>query len=456
MTSFDAVNRFFRKQKDCRNEIHCIEIYEKGSLILRTSQHPYSCEDKRELYSLSKTFTSTSIGIAQDMGLLNVEERIVGIFPDKCPETISENLEKMKVKHVLSMNTGHKACVMPKMCFADDCAKAFLAQDVDFEPGTHFTYNTGATCMLGAILERKSGMSLFDFAQKYLLSPLGIEGSYWNTVKDGTAEAGVGFQASCDDILKLGILYLNKGEYNGKRIVSEKWVKEATKPVSDNSSNGNPDWCSGYGYQIWINSRGGYRGDGAFGQLCMVFPKEERVVAIMANCEDMQKEIDGVLELLKENFDKAEVPDEFPTLRKCDKKDYPFMNEKVSLAENPMEFESVFLGYEGDNLAIKFSDGKNEQIILAGNEEYVRSSYRAKWRKPKLVGMMRADFEETINTAACFGANDEGLEIFVRVLSCPNCEIIKIYELEGKLNIDFLCEPQRNLFYESVKKLVEA
>ena len=70
--------------------------------------------------------------------------------------------------------------------------------------------------------------------------------------------------------------------------------------------------------------------------------------------------------------------------------------------------------------------------------------------------MMRADFEETINTAACFRANDEGLELFVRVLSCPNCEIIKIYELEGKLNIDFLCEPQRNLFYESVKKLVEA
>ena len=455
MTSFDAVNRFFCKQKDCRNEIHCIEIYEKGSLILRTSQHPYSCENKRELYSLSKTFTSTSIGIAQDMGLLNVEERVVDIFPDKCPETISENLGKMKIRHVLSMNTGHKACVMPKMYYANDCAKAFLEQAVDFEPGTHFTYNTGATCMLGAILERKSGMSLFDFAQKYLLSPLGIEGSYWNTVKDGTAEAGVGFQASCDDILKLGILYLNKGEYNGKRIVSEKWVKEATKPISDNGSNGNPDWCSGYGYQIWINAKEGFRGDGAFGQLCMVFPEEERVVAIMANCEDMQKEIDGVLELLKETFDKAEEPEEFPTLGKCDKKDYPFMNKKISLAENPMGFESVFLGYEGDNLAIKFSDGKNEQIILAGNGEYVRSSYRAKWRKPKLVGMMRADFEETINTAACFRANDEGLELFVRVLSCPNCEIIKIYELEGKLNIDFLCESKRNLFYAEASKLIE-
>jgi hypothetical protein len=69
--------------------------------------------------------------------------------------------------------------------------------------------------------------------------------------------------------------------------------------------------------------------------------------------------------------------------------------------------------------------------------------------------MMRADFEETINTAACYKAKDDGLELFVRVLSCPNCEIIKIYELEGKLNIDFLCEERRNLFYADASKLVE-
>ena len=455
--NINAVNSFFQQQKEINNEIHCIEIYEKGNLILRTSQSPYSCDDKRELYSLSKTFTSTSIGIASDMGLLSVEERIVDIFPDKCPETICENLEKMKVKHVLSMNTGHKACVMPKMCFADDCAKAFLAQDVDFEPGTHFTYNTGATCMLGAILEKRAGMSLFDFAQKHLLSPLGIEGSYWNTVKDGTAEAGVGFHASCDDILKLGILYLNKGEYNGKRIISEKWVQEATSPISDNGSNGNPDWCSGYGYQIWINAKEGFRGDGAFGQLCMVLPERDMVVAVMANCTDMQKEIDGVFDLINENFSVDESENVgFATLGKSEKKNHPFMGKKITLKDNDIGFESVTVEYESDSLRLSFFDGKDEQVILAGNGEYVKSTYRAKWRKPKLVGMMRADFEETINTAACYKATDDGLELFVRVLSCPNCEIIKIYEAEGKLNIDFLCEPQRNLFYDAVKKLIEA
>ena len=450
------LNAFFKGQLNIQNEIHSIEIYEKGNILLRASQKPYECDDKRELYSLSKTFTSTSIGIAQDLGLLDVEERIVDIFPDKCPETISENLGKMKIKHLLSMNTGHRACVMPKMYSADDCAKAFLEQAVDFEPGTHFTYNTGATCMLGAILEKRAKMSLYDFAEKYLLCPLGIEGSHWNTVKDGTAEAGIGFHASCDDILKLGILYLNKGEYNGKRIVSEKWVKEASFPHSNNNGNGNPDWCAGYGYQIWMNDKEGYRGDGAFGQLCMVLPERDMVVAVMANCVDMQKEIDGVFDLINGNLTADEEENNgFATLGKSQKKNYPFIGKKIPLKDNDIGFESVTVDYEGDNLRLSFFDGKDEKVILAGNGEYVKSSYTAKWRKPKLVGMMRADFEETINTAACYKASNDGLELFVRVLSCPNCEIIKIYENDGKLNIDFLCEELRNLFYDGAKKLVE-
>lgn len=452
-----SVGTFFKNQLQLKNEIHCIEIFEKGNLVLRASQKPYECDDKRELYSLSKTFTSTSIGIASDMGLLDVEERIIDIFPDKCPDEISENLSQMKIKHLLSMNTGHKACVMPEMCFADDCAKAFLEQDVDFEPGTHFTYNTGATCMLGAILEKKTGMKLFDFAEKHLLAPLEIEGSYWNTVKDGTAEAGIGFHASCDDILKLGILYLNKGEYNGKRVISEKWVQEASKPISNNSGNGNPDWCAGYGYQIWINAKEGYRGDGAFGQLCMVLPERDMAVAVMANCVNMQMEIDGVLDLIDGKLSADENENlGFDTLGKSEKKDYPFLNKKIPLNDNCIGFESVAIEYQNDNLAIRFFDGKNEQVILAGNGEYVKSSYTAKWKKPKLLGMMRADFEETINTSACYKATADGLELFVRVLSSPNCEIIKIYEKDGKLNIDFLCEELRNLFYDEAKKLAEA
>ena len=101
----------------------------------------------------------------------------------------------------------------------------------------------------------------------------------------------------------------------------EKWVEEASKPISDNSSNGNPDWCSGYGYQIWINAKEGFRGDGAFGQLCMVLPERDMVVAVMANCTDMQKEIDGVFDLINGNLSVDESENiGFATLGKSEKK----------------------------------------------------------------------------------------------------------------------------------------
>ena len=117
-------------------------------MVVRIAPAPYRATDKREIYSLSKSFCSTAIGFLCDEGKLSVEDRIVDLFPDKLPETVSDNLRKMRLKHVLSMNTGHRSCVMNHMIHSDDAPKAFLAQEVAFEPGTHFAYNTGATCML--------------------------------------------------------------------------------------------------------------------------------------------------------------------------------------------------------------------------------------------------------------------------------------------------------------------
>ena len=451
-----AVNDFFAKQKERGNEIHCLEVYEKGKTVIRIAQHPYSPEEKREVYSLSKTFTSTAVGIAADNGLVDINERIVDIFPDKCPENICENLKKMTVKHLLSMNTGHHFCVMPKMSPADDCVKAFLEQDVMFEPGTHFAYNTGATCMLSAIIEKRTGMSLFDYVYQNLLSPLGIENAYWSTVKDGTNEGGTGIHISCDDILKLGILYLNKGIYDGKRIVSEKWIKEASFPHSDNSKNGTPDWCAGYGYQIWINDREGYRGDGAFGQLCMVLPERETVVAVMANCmNSMQLEIDGVFELLENLHTDGGSIEEigFSAYEKCTIPDLPILNKTFVLDKNDIGFEKVTVKHENDILSLCFYDGKEEQTILAGNGEYVESSYRAKWRMPKILGLMRTDYAEQILCASCFTAKTDGIDIFVRFLNSPNMETIKISFENDKINILFENEFSRELLYDNVRSL---
>ncbi len=174
----------WRKPEKKDNEIHAMSIYtdkEKNFLLRQSRIHS---DDKREIYSLSKSFTSCAIGAAWDDRLIDLDEKLVDIFPDKLPEKVSKNLSKMTVRHCLTMTTGHIARVMSEIVFEEDPAKAFLACDVPKKNREHiFVYNTGASCMLGLILERKTGRKLFDYAYEKILSPLGIKGATWSNVR---------------------------------------------------------------------------------------------------------------------------------------------------------------------------------------------------------------------------------------------------------------------------------
>ena len=312
--SRSAVNRFFEAFLPEKNEIHAIEIHHKGSLVLRVSPAPYSCSDKREIYSLSKSFCSTAVGFLIDEEKLDLDARIVDLFPEYVPENPQPGLLKMKVRHVMSMNSGHGGCAMPGMIRAgsrpEDEIRSFMEQPIPYEPGTHFAYNTGATLVLSHIVERITGMKLLDFLTWKLFMPLGISDIRWNRTPDGANEGGCGIHVSVDDISKLGLLYLNRGVWNGTRLLSEKWVAEATSPISDNSMNGSPDWCSGYGFQFWVNAREGFRGDGAFGQLCVVCRPKNLVFACTSqlNC-DFQTLMDALYEYLVDPIAEEALPE---------------------------------------------------------------------------------------------------------------------------------------------------
>jgi CubicO group peptidase (beta-lactamase class C family) len=440
-----AVNAFFKETRENGCEVHALQVYRDGEVVLRVAPAPYSCGDKREIYSLSKSFASTAVGLACDEGLLSVDDRVVDLFPDKLPENVSDNLAAMRVSHVLSMNTGHETCVMPLICESDDAARAFLSQPVLYEPGTHFVYNTGASCMLAEIIRRVTGCGLFDYINRKLFNPLGIEDAYWNTCAEGVNEGGCGLHVSCDDVLKLGILYLNGGVWNGERLLSEKWVREATAFHSDNSANGSQDWQSGYGYQFWLNARGGYRGDGAFGQLCMVFPESGTVAVVLAcNMRDMQKEIDAVLRLLGSHSEpvvgeKPDIPDykALPPSRDGELKTF---EGYYRLEDNPIGLTSLQIATKPYGVALLLGDGRRQQRVPAGNGFFLQGAYEAKYRKPKLLGLMSPGKAELIRVASCCRAEGGELKVLCRHLNSPHTETIHITVADGKLKVFFEME----------------
>jgi CubicO group peptidase (beta-lactamase class C family) len=268
---------------------HSFMLVRHGHVVAEGWWKPFGPDFVHSLYSLSKSFTSTAIGLLVGEGKLDIHAPLVSWFPKDLPENPGANLQQVTVRHMLMMNTGHGADTLPKMRASQDTwTRTYLAQPVDYVPGSHFLYNTGNTYMLGAILHQITGQTLEQYLKPRLFDPLNIGGYDWEVSPQGLNTAGYGLRVMTEDIAKLGQLYLHKGVWNDKQILSESWVHEATSFQTTSQVN-NGDWSQGYGYQFWRCTHNFFRGDGAYGQFCIVMPELDAVLAITSQSPDMQK-----------------------------------------------------------------------------------------------------------------------------------------------------------------------
>lgn len=263
-----------------------------GQMVASAWWPPYASELPHMLFSLSKSFTSTAIGLAVAEGRLTVDDQVLSFFPEDAPAEVSDYLAAMKVRHLLSMSTGHDVDATGSATGDADgnWARGFLAQPVTHEPGSYFVYNSAATYMLSAIIQKLTGMTLLDYLTPRLFEPLGIEGATWQSCPRGINVGGWGLNIKTQDIACFGQLYLDQGQWQGKQIVPAAWIAEATaKQVNNDNNPKSPiDWQQGYGYQFWRCRYNVYRGDGAFGQYCIVMPDQDAVLAITSGVPDMQ------------------------------------------------------------------------------------------------------------------------------------------------------------------------
>ena len=271
--------------------LHSFVLVRHGKVIAEGWWTPYEKSRPHMLYSLSKSFTSTAVGLAVDEGKLSPDDKVITFFPDKLPAQVGENLARMRVRDLLCMGSGNHNDTMPPMKAdpAGDWVRIFLAQPVEHEPGTYFRYNTGATFMLSAIVQKTTGQRLIDYLFPRLFEPLGIQEATWETNAQGINTGGYGLKVKTRDIAALGQLYLQKGRWNGKQLLSEKWVEMASSKQISNGDKPESDWSQGYGFQFWRCRHNAFRGDGAFGQYCLVMPDQDAVLAITSGLGDMQK-----------------------------------------------------------------------------------------------------------------------------------------------------------------------
>lgn len=206
----------------------------------------------------------------------------------------------MTVKDLLTMSTGHE--VEPVAYDKSDWITPFLAAEVPHKPGTFFKYNTPATFMLSAIVQKVTGERVVDYLQPRLFTPLGIAAPKWDENPQGISIGGFGLYLKTEDIAKFGQLYLQRGIWEGKQLIPESWVAAATSKQVSNENQSNADWKQGYGFQFWRCRHNAYRGDGKDGQFCIVLPELDAVVVMTANTGDMQKQLNVVWDKLLPAF----------------------------------------------------------------------------------------------------------------------------------------------------------
>ena len=289
-------------------ELHSFMMLRHGHVLAEAWWNPYRADTPHMLYSLSKSFASTAAGLAIAEGKLSLDDTVLSFFPDDAPAEVSDNLRAMRVRHLLSMSSGNAEDTTGAISRlgGDNWVRRFLACPVEHAPGTHFVYNSGATYMVSAIVQKVTGERLLDYLTPRLLEPLGISGAAWETCPRGIDLGGWGLKVKTEDIARFGQLYLQRGVWNGTRLLPEEWVEQATSFQVSNGDKPDSDWSEGYGFQFWRCRHGAYRGDGAFGQYCVVLPEQDAVVAITSGLKDMQAALNLIWERLLPAF--AGVP----------------------------------------------------------------------------------------------------------------------------------------------------
>ncbi len=172
------------------DSMHSFMLVRHGHVVAEAWWQPESADKPHVLWSLSKSFTSTAVGLAVAEGKLSVDDPVLKFFPDDAPKNPSANLKQMRVRDLLTMNAGHQDELNWRE--ADHWVKAFLAHPVPHKPGTHFRYNTPATYMLSAIVQKVTGQTVLEYLTPRLFEPLGIEKPRWDNSPQGISIGGYG------------------------------------------------------------------------------------------------------------------------------------------------------------------------------------------------------------------------------------------------------------------------
>lgn len=459
-----AVLQFIESLESQIHEIHSFMLLRHGKVVADGWWSPYGHKHPHMLFSLSKSFTSTAVGLAVTEGHFSIDDPVLSFFPEETPVDPSDLLAGMRVRHLLSMGTGQAVDTWSVMVDRPDgnWIRGFFSVPVLHTPGTHFVYNTGATYILSAIVQKTTGMKLADYLQPRLFALLGIESASWQESPQGITAGGIGLSIKTEDIAKFGQLYLQKGMWQGRQILPEAWVEAASSSQIANSDGVQIDWSQGYGYQFWRCRHGAYRGDGVFGQYCVIMPEQDAVLAITSGIDvfEMQQPLNLIWEILIPAMRSEALPDDAAAQDVLAKKrsglclapvwgqaESPVASQLsgriFAVDDNALGIETVVLNFTDGDCTVRLRTGEREEIIPCGYGVWLRGQPTALFGQPLL-------FDRTPITASGAWTAEDTFTLVVRLFETPFYHTLICHFVEDEM----LLEIRVNVSLESLRPLL--
>jgi CubicO group peptidase (beta-lactamase class C family) len=261
--------------------VYGVHVYQKGRTL---AEHRFRSNDRENLYSASKTFTSVGVGIAEEEGRFQLSDKVLDFFPEH-KHHAQPGAEEITIEHLLQMSSGHM--------FEDhgsyhtkELAELFFTTEMKAAAGSSFFYENLCTYMLGRVVEKVSGQIMLDYLKPRLFDKLEIRNPQWHMCPAGHTFCASGLYLTTEELSRIGIMLLQNGVYKDQQIVSEDYVRRMYSQVVDTSSQLDPEAQGGYGYQVWrCTQPNSYRADGMYGQMSVILMDYEATITVTSHNE---------------------------------------------------------------------------------------------------------------------------------------------------------------------------
>ncbi len=492
--------------KENNIEVHSFMIMRDGKVAFETWAEPYSPELPHAMYSVSKSVTATAIGFAVEEGLLSTDTKLIDIFPEFIPDKRDENLEKLDIHSLLTMQSGKNVSVFTDKT-KPNWERQFFEAPWAFTPNDgHFQYISENQYMLCSIIHKLTGKSVIEYLTPRLFEPLGIDIPAWETSPRGIEAGGWGLFIKTEDLAKIVTCYQHDGMFQGKQVIPESWVRKTRRRHVDNSpANSEPDSQSGYGYCVWhCAGASAYRFDGMFSQFGIIFKDRDASFVITAGEIDEQKTRDTIWRHIPKAFiepDSEPKPDVLPALEPLDDilepKEHSSLEETikgrriifgknlildtsgfpVSMLPIPVVYMSadkagnitnVVFDFNGDECTMTWDEGNEHNTIVCGMDgKYRKSKIRlakmdftaystAAWENETTLVINMRPVESVCRRTIEFTFKENNAVVFKPSSQPPTNTIAQSLSNMSDTIMPGLPKSMANLAFEQLPKIIDA